>query len=302
MRKLSEYLLANPIYAMAAALVCALLPLISVPGGFVAAILVGFVTLCRGGKIGLLVLMGVAIPIFAMALWKRAFLIDLVLLRCMLVWLLATVLRSTVSWRLVIEIMTVLGVVVVLGFHLILEDVPLWWSAVLGRYEVFLSTVLGSQISQDNLHEMLLGVIPIATGLFTALLLLGAFCQLVIARWWQAALFRSGGFAKEFVDIRPGMLLAILFTVTAIAALFRLGFAIDLFPVVVLPVAIGGISLLHKWGRYNKKGIYLIAAVYMGLIFLPMVFIVVLALAGYVDSWYDLRKRYFANHLPKKGV
>ncbi len=287
---------------MAAALICAILPLISIPGGFLAAILIGFVTLCRGYKAGLLVMIGVAIPVVIIAVWKQTVLFDVVLLRCILVWVLALILRSTVSWRLTLETMTILGILTVLGFHLVLEDVPGWWSVTLQRYETFLSSILSGQVTEDRVHEMVTQIIPIATGLFTALMLLGAFCELLLARWWQAALFRPGGLAKEFIEIRAGLILAGILTITVVTALFGVGFAIDLLPVVILPLTISGLSLLHKWVRYNKKIVYLLVMVYIGLIFLPMVLIMVLALAGYVDSGYDFRKRYFTNHLPKKGV
>jgi hypothetical protein len=301
-RKLSEYLLANPIHAMAAALICAMLPLVSIPGGVIAAILVGFITLCRGYKIGLFVLFGVAIPAIVTAVWKQAFIVDLVLMRCVMVWLLASVLRVTVSWRLILEIMVILGILTVAGFHLLLENVPDWWAALFTRYEAFLNSLLAGQITEDKVHQMFVQITPLATGLFSALVLLGAFCQLIVARWWQAAMFRPGGLGKEFVEIRAGMILTVIFTLTVVAALLGVAFAIDLLPVVILPLTIGGLSLVHKWGRYNKKVVYLIAAIYVGLIFLPVVLIVVLALAGYVDGWYDLRKRYFSNHLSKKGV
>ena len=136
---------------------------------------------------------------------------------------------------------------------------------------------------------MIAQVVPVATGLFIALLLLGTFCQLLVARWWQATLFHPGGLAKEFVEIRSGLILAVLLTLTIIAALFGMAFAIDLLPVVILPLAIAGLSLGHKWVRQNRKVLYLLVAIYIGLIFLPVVFVAILALAGYADTWCDFR-------------
>ncbi len=300
MRKIGQFLLANPIYGMAAAMLCALLPLIALPGGFLAGIVVGFVTLCRGYRAGLLVLVGVAIPALLIGILKQSFLIDLVLVRCGLVWLLASILRHTVSWRLVIEIMTVLGIVAVLGFYLVLGDVSGWWITVLSHYQSLFNAIVSGQLSEAKLGEMIAQMAPIATGLFVGLLLLGTFCQLLVARWWQAALFRPGGLAKEFVEIRSGSILAILLTITVIAALFGAAFAIDLLPVVILPIAVAGLSLVHKWARFNKKIVYLLVIVYLGLIFLPMIMVAILALAGYVDSWYDLRQHYLNN--TRKGV
>jgi hypothetical protein len=294
-RKLGQHLLANPVHAMGLAILCVLIPVI---GGFLAAMVVGFVTLCRGYKTGLLVLAGVALPVLVIAIWKQIFLLDMVLVRCALVWLLAGVLGQTVSWRLVLEIMTILGVCAVLAFHLLLSD-PAEWIA--SRYQLALNAILGGQISADQISEFVAQIKQIGTGLFIASPLLGAFCQLLAARWWQAAIFHPGGLAKEFVEIRAGLVIAAIFTVTAIGALCRVSVAIDCLPVVILPLAINGLSLLHKWVLSNRKIIYLLIIVYIGFVFLPVavVLVSVLALAGYVDSWYDLRKRYLNGLLPK---
>ncbi len=300
MRKLSEYLLANPLYAMAVALFCALLPLAGIPGGFLAAILVGFVTLCRDSKTGLLVLAGVAIPVLALAVWKQTFFIDLVLVRCAFIWALASILRKWISWRLVLEVMTILGILIVLGFYLFLGDVSAWWSEVFSHYEKLLNSMFSGQLTEDKVHEMVVKLIPFATGFFVSLLLAGTALQLFLARWWQAALFNSGGLGREFREIRAGIILASIFTLTLIAALSGFAFAIDLLPVVILPLIIDGLSLLHKWGHHNKKIVYLIVTVYIGFVFLPVFVLIILALAGYIDCCYDLRKRYF--NIPKKGV
>lgn len=298
MRRLGQYLLANPLHAMAVALLCALLPLLSLPGGFLAGVLIGFVTLCRGFKAGFWILIGVAIPTLAIAIWKHVFFIELGLLRWALVWFLAGVLRVTVSWRLVLEVMTVLGVLTVMGFYLVLNDVPNWWVATLTHYQPLFNEVLSGQVSADKIHQVIAQMAPIASGLFTGLLIFEVFCQLILARWWQASLFRPGGLAKEFVEIRTGVVLAVIATLAVLGAAFGIAFAIDLLPVVILPLAIAGLSLGHKWARYNRKIFYLLAIVYIGIIFLPVVLVAILALAGYIDTWWDLRKHYLTN-IPK---
>ncbi len=298
MRKLGEYFLANPHYAAMAALVCTTLPLVSIPGGFIAALLVGFVTLCRGFKTGLIVLIGAAVPVIIITVWKPFLLYDLVFIRCALIWLLAGIFRITLSWRLILEILTILGIAVILGFHLTLADTAAWWSP---KAEMMIKTVLSSQFSDERIQQMIQQIAPIATGLFCAITILGAWVQLLLARWWQAVVFHPGGLTKEFIEIRAGWLLAAVFTLTLVAAMFGLDFAVDLLPVVILPLGIDGLCILHKWMRYNSKIIYLLAAVYIGLIILPVIVAGILALLGYIDTVYDLRKRYFT-HQPRKGV
>jgi hypothetical protein len=297
-RKLGEYFLANPLYAFLAVLVFTTLPLVSIPGGFLAGILVGFVTLCRGFKTGFLVLIGAAIPVIIITLWKPILLYDLVFLRCALIWVLAGIFRLSISWRLILEILTLLGLVVVLTFHLAIGDVSAWW---LPKAEMVIKSVLSGQFTDERIQQMIQQLAPIATGLFCAVTILGAWIQLLLARWWQAVISYPGGLRKEFVEIRAGLILASLFTLTLLAALFGMAFAIDLLPVVILPLVIDGLCLLHKWMQYNHKIVYLLAAVYIGIVILPVIMAVILALLGYIDSWYDLRKRYFSQH-SKRGV
>ncbi len=292
MHRLGQYLLANPIRAMIAALFCALLPLISIPGGFIAAILVGFVTLCQGYKSGFLVLAGVTVPTIGLAVWDHVVLFDFVLLRCLLVYGLAIILRQYGSWRLTLEIITLLGVITVLIFHLVIGDVPAWWLDTLGHYKEELSSLTGGQLSEDKIQQFLNQIAPMATGLFTTLIFFGVICQLLIARWWQATLFNPKGLAKEFVEIRMAVWLVFFYTIVLIAKFVGLELANDLLPTLMFPFVIVGLSLLHYWARYKKEIVFLLVVVYLSLIFLPLVVLVFLALAGYVDSWYDLRKRY----------
>lgn len=293
MRKFGQYLLANPLHALVFALFCAILPIVSMPGGFIAAIVVGLVTLSRGYKAGFIVLIGVAIPVVGFSIWQQRILFDLVLIRCILVWLFAGILGKTGSWRLVFEVMTVFGCLVVMGFHLVLTDTASWWLALIKQYGSYFTAILAEHLSEDKVQQLLAQLAPIATGLFTALVLLGVFCQLLIARWWQANIYRPGGLAKEFVEIRNGPLLAILLTLIFIAELIGIKIASDLLPVVLLPFVIVGLSILHKWSRVRKEFIFLLVMVYIGLIFLPLLILAILALAGYIDCWYDLRKRFF---------
>lgn len=293
MRQFGKYLLANPLHALLIALFCALLPFVLIPGGFIAAIVIGLVTLCKGARIGFIILLGVALPVIALNLWKIGSLFDLLLIHCGLVWLLASVLRATGSWRLVLEIMTIIGIMVVIGFHWVLPDVSMWWIDLLKKHAANLRAFSGGQITEDKLIATLGKTVSIITGCVSDIVLLGVFTQLLVARWWQAAMFRPGALAKEFFEIRNSPWIAIVLAATVFAALLDQDLALDLLPILIMPFLIEGLSLLHQWARIKKEIVYLLIAAYIGLIFLPLLLITILALAGYIDSWYDLRKRFF---------
>src|SRR3989338_1978895 len=98
MKKLGKYLLTDNRRAAVTALLCAVVPLI---GGILAAVIVGLITLRKGYKAGLLVLHRFDYNLF-----------DMLLLRCVLVWMFAVMLRRTHSWALTLELFVFLGALV----------------------------------------------------------------------------------------------------------------------------------------------------------------------------------------------
>ncbi len=292
MRKLGQYLLANPMRAIIIALVCVILPVISLAGGFIAAILVGFITLCRGYKIGFWVLAGVAIPILGVSFWTQTLIFDFILLPAFLTWILAGVLRKTSSWRLVLELMAAAGLLTILIFHGVISDVTSWWMEILNHYSTFINSLMSKAPSEEQMQSILTKLAPMSTGVFSVVLLTVVFCELIIARWWQASLFKPGALSKEFNEIRNSPLLAIVCALTILFRFFDWDLAVDFLPIIILPFAVEGLSLFHHWLKYSKSVLYILMIVYLLLIFLPFLMVIILGLVGYVDCWYDLRQRF----------
>lgn len=291
MRKLGEFLLTNDRNAAFAACGCSLLALFNLPGGLLAAVIVGLVTLCRGYKSGLFVLAWVALPAFSMLILHRVGLFDVILAKCVLVWLLACLLRVKDSWRLVLEIVVVIGLLAVAGAHFFIPDLKMIWVQYLTQSIKEVSSITNIHLNPQQTQLVISKIAPVATGLMATFVLLTLLFQLMLARAWQAKLFNPGALRKEFVEIRLDNQAIFLLVLVLCGIYFKIAFIIDFLPLVLLLFTISGLSLLHKLTEQNKNLVMLLAGVYIGLIFVPLLSIGLLVIAGSIDSWYDFRGR-----------
>lgn len=291
MRKVGEFLLASNKNAAIIAFLCTLLPLIGLPGGFLVSILLGFVTLCRGARSGLIILAWVALPAISLLYLHRFGVFDVLLLRCVLVWVFALVLRKYGSWRLVLESEVLLGFFVILGMHLVLGDVQGWWANHLGTYLGEASKLTSWKLSAADTQNLIDRLAPVATGVATSVLLFGIWLLLFLARWWQSAIFRPGELRKEFLQLRMSRGLAVILAVSAVGIWLKLSFVIDFFPVLLLPFMLAGLSVLHFLVSIKKGLLLLLILMYVGLLFSPFFIVLLLSSVGYFDTWFDFRKR-----------
>ena len=291
MHKLGKFLLASNRNAAIVAFICTLLPLIKLPGGFLAAILVAFITLCRGARPGLFVLAWVALPAVSLLYLHRVGIFDVLLLRCVLVWMFAAVLRKYGSWRLVLEFAVILAFVAIVGVHLFLGDVHGWWIKHLSTYVGDVGKVASWKLSATDTQHIITRLAPIATGITTFVILFGTWLLLFLARWWQSALFQPGELGREFIQIRMSRGLAVLLVLSFIGIWLKLAFVIDFFPVLLLPFMISGLSFLHFLVSIKKGLLLLLVLMYVGLLFLPFFIVLLLSATGYFDVWFNFRKR-----------
>lgn len=292
MRKLGAFLLANNRNAIIVAFISALLPLLHLPGGFIAAVVIGFVTLQKGGKAGAAVLAWVALPAIALLYLHSVGTFDVLLLRCTLVWIFAMLLRAHRSWPLVLEVAVLFGGLIVLGMHWMIPDVRAFWMQLMTRF--FTETGLSAawQNGPGEVSRMVRQLAPIATGVFTALSLMLSIVQLVVARWWQAALFNPGGFRREFIQIRFSRTVAVLALALLGGVALNVPVIVDIFPLVLLPFMMAGLSLMHYWvGKHGQALLLLLIFVYVALIIAMFYMVILLALIGFIDSWYDFRRK-----------
>lgn len=293
MKKFGLYLLNHRANAAFIALLCVSLSFFHLPVAWIASVIIALITLRKGYKEGLFVLLWAALPAVALAVTGRfEILINSILLGCFLSWLLALVLKRYHDWQPVLELASILGIVVVLIVHVSISDVANWWASHVIAYFAQLSNTLGLEYDVTIMQPAIKGMSPIMTGLWADFVLLNAVSFLFLARWWQAFLFNPGGLSKECHSLRMNKIDAIVFVVTFLLLLItRTAFIVDVFPVLIMPFFLAGLSLLHAvlTGRTGRWPVLIGVYALMGL-FLPYI-ASVLALMGCLDSWGDFRVR-----------
>lgn len=289
MKKLGEFLLAKDANAIVAAFFCALLPVFSIPTGFIAAIIVGLVTLQKGPKSGLWLLAWVALPAIALLVLRQVGQFDVLFLRCVVVWIFASILYRYHAWRLLLELMAYGGAALIVVLHFCVPNLHHWWTAELTTYIQQLITASHWKLTMIP-SEFAERLAPFASGVVLFFFFSGILVELFVARFWQSLIVNPGAFAKEFTQIRINAITAVFLCLIVLLILFKIRIAEDVFPIVILPFFIAGLSLLHFWAQKNNKLIVWLILVYVALFFLPAFAVSALALIAFVDTWRDFRK------------
>ena len=207
------------------------------------------------------------------------------------VWILAVVLRQTISLPLTLAVATMLVVVAMFVFHMAVGDTVMWWREMLDR-------VFAETLAQPGMAEM--GLMLENTPQFmTALMATAFFVSMVfsvcLARWWQATLYNPGGFREEFQAIRlntPTAIVGSLMMVGAAISSSPGSFAIDLAIIVGMFASIAGIALVHHWVATTSANKSWLILLYLLLAFVAPQILVILAILGFADAWLNIRRFY----------
>ncbi|MGZ4998785.1 MAG: hypothetical protein ACXV7F_00685, partial [Methylomonas sp.] len=219
MQFLAAFIMKGRMQAMMVASTLALLSLPFPPVSIVSSASVALVTLRRGGQEGLYVLVCacLAAALLSMVLlggYQFALMYGVVLWGP--VWLISIVLREGRQLAVAIEIAVLLGIVGVLGFYLYQPDPAQIWRGVL---EAMTQPMLQANpdVSAETVKQSADTFAHFMTGIIAAGTVYGLLFGLLLARWWQAALYNPGGFREEFLALKGHGHLAI--GTIAIAAL-----------------------------------------------------------------------------------
>lgn len=292
LKKFGNYILAKDSHAAMIAFFAALLPLFYFPTGFIASIVIGFVALQKGLKSGLFVLAWAALPTIALMVLRHVGLFDVLMIRCVLILGLALLLRRFHSWGILLEVLALLGIILIVLLHIFEPNVFQWWVSHLTHFAN--DVVLAAphwKLSQMTPADVVNHIAPVATGVIGFVFSLGILFELVIARFWQASVTDSTAFQGEYIQIHIGRLAALIGLILTILMFLKYPTAIDIFPLVLLPFFVAGLSLMHFFVR-NKKGISVgLILIYIGLFILPVFVVSVLGLIGFIDCFFDFRKK-----------
>lgn len=209
---------------------------------------------------------------------------------------LALVLRRTSSWSITLNVAVAIGLAGVLLFYAAVDEPAAWWRdtvvAAIQEQVIDRAGLSPEQASEwrDTLEQMA----TVMTGIVCAAFVFSAVLSLLLARWWQAQLYNPGGFQSEFHRLRLGRPLALGVLALMAASLLSLGvlssICRDMVMVVLLIYMLQGLAVIHAVVAKRKaSNAWLVATYILLAIALPQV-AMLLAVAGLMDTWLNLRR------------
>lgn len=279
MRALAQYIMRGRIQASVVAFFGSLLPLLS-PAT------VSLVTLSKGLAEGSLILLWGCLPLLiAFYVSGVSPMITLATSAGMVVVLMSSeVLRQTLSWSRTLLVLVFISAVGSVVLNLLFSDSARELEALVADMfrQLQEQGETGAAPFQPG-RTFLLGVIAYVVALTSV-------ACLVLARWWQAALYNQGGFQREFHQLRfsPAVALSLIVGVTACyMAPLEYGSWAGLLG---LPLFLAGIGLVHFTVAYYQIGVHWLAVFYVGLVIIGPLSLVLVGL-GLLDSILNIRTR-----------
>ena len=294
MRFLASFVMRGRMPAMLVAAVGAVLALILAPAAWLSGGAVALVTLRQGARAGLAVTAGATLgagALLALIIGNPLPAVVFVLMLWLPTWLLALVLRRTMSLTYTVQAAIALGLLAVLGVHLIVADPPVLWLKLLDVYVK--PPLLQAGYSKPAEIDRLLKVsAEFMTGTAAAFMTMTLMLGLLTGRWWQAMLYNPGGLRQEFHALRMGRTVALItLVVVVLAVATKSALLRDCVIVILVMYVFQGLALIH--GLVAKTGAHTawLVGLYVLMVFaLPQV-LIVLTGVGLIDTWFDFRAR-----------
>ncbi len=300
MKALASFIMQGGRQATIVVATMAILSLLMPPLVIISVAAVCLVTLRNGSVDGLRVLIGATVATaligyivlgtsivafsYLFMMWLPAFLVSLVL-------------RETGQLNLALECLVVLGMVVVVGVYVAIDDPAQLWMTGIHDALKALSEQQPLPISDDELKAGVELWSHYITGLVVAGTLFSLLMSLLLGRWWQGLLFNAGGFDEEFQHFRLLPRDGLVFI-----ALMTMAFLLDGFPAeliwnldiqLLLLFLIVGVSVVHVVIKSKSSSRYLLFSFYVMVFFVPHL-ILPLIVIGLSDVWMNWRQRFIA--------
>jgi hypothetical protein len=201
---------------------------------------------------------------------------------------LALVLRNTVSLPLAILASVAVGGISGLGLVAFggeyLGQVVVYFGEFLATLEQQLSQGGESVVLARPDARQIAGMMGAGTALTSVMCLL-------LARYWQAALYNPGGFGQEFKALYYPVPVSTALAVAAIA-LASLGVQYRTWAVIcLLPLTFAGLALVHARAQSRGQGRGWLTGFYVAWLFFDPVKLLVV-FSAIADSWFNFRQRW----------
>lgn len=198
---------------------------------------------------------------------------------------LAQILRATTSWNHVLLGSLVIGVV----FALVLGHTH---GELISALSTEISKVMaqfksGSPASGEEADALQAMMLPLLTGVMASSLQMTSLLCLVLARYWQAALYNPGGFGREFRSLRLSPVVAVLLLLGAMLAPQLSPEAAMFGPLCSVPLLVAGIALGHGLIAQKQLSGGWLVVLYAAVLMLGNL----ICLLAVIDSLFDFRGR-----------
>ncbi len=289
MQPIAVWLVARPERAVFILIATFLLPITQIIGSAILVLLVLSQGLTRTAIVaGLAFAAILVLSLFTAVLATQAFEVALT------IWLpgvaLALLLQRMRSLTLLLQSTALIAMVVIVGLYVVLGDPAVYWRDILEQFAGMWRDA-GLQ-EESEIFTRLQPYAPQMTGIFVAV---GWLFYVVVVLAGYAAYIslpgQSDGFGR-FSALNFGRVLALVLTVTSLAAMFSAAIWLQNFAFVLFVIFwLQGLALLH-WlkGQGRFPGVVL-AAVYVGTVLLGPLLVTAVGVMGYTDAWFNYRPR-----------
>jgi len=301
MRALAAYIMRGQITAISVVTVCAVLSLLlmplSWPVSYLSAAGVALVTLVHGPIEGGKTLVGASVLLALLGLvatGAAGLALGFVLTLWLPAWLLASVLYKGHSLALALQTLLVMALASILVIYTVVDNPAGWWVDYLMNEVLPIMEKANIIERGPGFEQSLLATASFITGVLVMMTSWGMMAGLLIARWWQSALYRPGAFAGEFRALRLGMIVTGVTLAVILLSLFGgplAELALNLLAVLFGILLVQGLAVTHALLAHKKAGHVWVVMLYVLLIFTVPYLLLLLAIVGLFDNWIDFRKR-----------
>ena len=278
MDALAQFVLKGRTQAIVVAVLAALLPLLV----WISEAAVSLVALRKGATEGSYILVWALIPAI---MWSRQgdYSPMIVIVGS---YILALVLRSTVSWQRVIQVALVLTLAA--GFMQQQFNGDALAQVVQGVQKLLMQKTPGTSEYLSSESQWLLQA---TLGVFDTLHFAMMLSSVLLARRWQSVLYNPGGLQQEFHQLRFSPLFALALIALIIIATSSGGEFIRWVPIMVAPLVISGLALAHGSVAKRSLGRSWLVALYVSAFLLGPYVITMLVILAAIDTFVDIRNK-----------
>lgn len=302
MRAIASYILRGPFQAIMATAISSVTSLILPPLAHVSGACVALVTLRKGLRDGIFVLVvsGLILGLMGMASSVNTTMAKIFILAMVLVWWLpvsvaAAILRYSRSLGVTLLFLGVLCMVVLTGCYLVIGDLPAWWREVLPNMLKPMYEAASFGMTQAELDQVMASTANVMTGFMFAAVVYLTMINLFIARWIQSVLFNPGGFRTEFYAMKLDRRLAAFLLIIAAVSVFTSGnlanYALNLLILIVALYSLQGLAVVYAVVASLNAHVGWLIALYVLMFFAMPYVMLALSCTGLADNVLDIRAR-----------